>query len=77
MNYSIRPYWDLDMAIVFTLGNVSDINLTGLVYDGVRTVTGDSTASGYFLPGATVRNIIDKSVKRMTGTTASPAWTAM
>lgn len=75
MNYEIRPYWDQTLAVVFKLGNVSDITLNGLVYDGVKSTTGAPAATaGYFIPGATIRNSFDGSEYINAGTTTSPSW---
>lgn len=76
MNYYIRPYWDTNMAIVFTLGNVSDKTLTSLAYKGVMTVTGaPDTVTAKWMKGALVSNEVDGTLYIMTGTPASPAWT--
>ncbi len=76
MNYEIRPYWDLNMAIVFKLGNVSDKTLTGLAYKGIMTVTGaPDTVANKWMKAATVQNEFDGTFYLMTGTPASPAWT--
>lgn len=75
MNYEIIPYWDLDMLLVFVLGNVSNIALTGLAYEGVMGVTGAPAAiAGKWVPGAQVHNIVDGTWYENTGTTASPVW---
>ena len=85
MNYDIKPNWDIDIVIAFTLGNVGVSNtgyvldtFQGLVYDAVYGKTGAPTSvAGKYIPGATVRNAIDGTVYRNSGTTASPAWTLL
>lgn len=85
MNYDIKPNWDTNIVLAFTLGNVGVSNtgytltgFQGLVYDAVYGVTGAPTAvPGKYIPGATVRNAISGVVYRNSGSTASPAWTAM
>jgi hypothetical protein len=78
MNYEITPNWDTDLAIVFTVGNIPGNTLDTLVYDAVKMTTGAPTAvAGKYIPGATVRNAGSGVVYRNSGSTASPAWTAM
>ena len=78
MNYEINPSFDTDLAIVFTLGNIPGNTLDGLVYDAVKISTGAPTAvAGKYIPGATVRNATSGVVYRNSGSTASPAWTAL
>lgn len=78
MNYELSPNWDTDLAIVFTLGNVVPHELRGLVYDAVKVTAGAPGAVvGKYIPGATVRNAGSGEVYRNSGTTASPAWTAL
>lgn len=78
MNYLTNPEWDTDLAIIFTLGNVVPSSLVGLVYDAVKISAGTPTAvAGRYIPGATVRNATSGVVYRNSGSTASPAWTAM
>lgn len=79
MNYAIKPSWDTDLAIVFTLGTITPKStLNGLVYDGVKISAGTPTviASKYMI-GATIRNAASGQVYRNTGTVAVPAWTAL
>ena len=79
MNYDILPNWDTDLAIVFTIGTITPASpLNGLVYDGVKISAGAPTAVvGKYIPGATIRNASSSVVYRNSGSTASPAWTAM
>lgn len=79
MNYSIKPAWDTNLSIVFTLGTISpDSALNGLVYQAVQEVTGAPTAvAGKYIVGAIVQNAVSGVVYRNSGSTATPAWTAM
>lgn len=73
MNYTIRPYWDTSLAIVFTLGDVSDINVVGLAYDGVKTTAGaPANTANRWTEGATCRNYADGKLYLNSGTSASP-----
>lgn len=75
MNYQIRPYWNTNLAIVFTMGNVGS-SLDGLAYSGILSVAGaPDTTAGKWAKGALVQNAASGIVYQMTGTTASPAWT--
>lgn len=76
MNYEIRPDWDTNLVIAFTLGNVNVFD--GLVYDAIDGVAGAPVSVvGKYIPGAIVRNAASGVIYSMTGTTASPAWTAL
>jgi len=79
MNYSIKPKFDENVLIAFTLGTIAPGSaLNGLVYDAVYGVTGAPTAvAGVYIPGATIRNAVSGVVYRNSGSTASPAFTAM
>lgn len=85
MNYEIRPDYDTDIAVAFRLANTGVTNsyytletLTGLVYQAVKISSGAPTAvAGVYIPGAIVQNASSGVVYRNSGSTASPAWTAM
>ncbi len=75
MNYINLPYWDTDLLLVETLGNVSHSALTGLAYFAVKLSTGlPNTLPNRWLPGATVDSIADAVEYINVGTTASPSW---
>lgn len=77
MNYNIRPNWDTTLAIAFHLGTIDPSNpINELFYDAVKdSGTVPDTIPGKWIPAATVRNSATGVNYRMSGTTASPAWT--
>ncbi len=79
MNYVIKPTFDANILIAFKLGTIAPGSVFNeLVYDAVYGVTGAPTAiAGVYIPGATVRNAVSGLVYRNSGSTASPAWTAV
>lgn len=78
MNYTIKPSWDTELAFIMTFGTIGPNSpLNGLVYYAYKETNGDPTAiAGKYAPGAIVAKV-GGGVVRNSGTTASPAWTAM
>ena len=78
MNYEIIPKWDTSMSVVFKLGDVSNINLAGLAYQGIKSTAGAPAATAKrWIPGATVYNAVTGINYQNTGSTASPVWSVI
>lgn len=70
--------WDISLIDVAFLGSEQSVPLAlkGLAISAVKTTTGaPATPTMQWAPSAQVYNTFDATWYRMTGTTASPAWT--
>lgn len=77
--YSTVVTWDVDIIDVEYIDSTSaPLALRGLVQTAVKVTAGNPVATvGVYMPGAIVQNAADGSVVRNSGSTASPAWTAL
>lgn len=76
VQYQTVVKWDATLADV-CFADADNKLLAGLAIGALKITTGaPATVAGQWLPGAIVQNIISGIVYRMSGTTASPAWTA-
>ena len=77
MNYSTNVTWDASLADVWFSDTQNEIQLKGLAFFALKVTAGAPSAiAERWLPGATVVNVVTGITYKMTGSTASPAWTA-
>ncbi len=79
VQYKMKVNWDPELIDVgFVDSTSAPAALKGLACSAIKITAGNPAATpGFWMIGAEVQNAVDGSVVRMTGTTASPAWTAM
>lgn len=74
MNYDLLVSWDANLIDVWYT-DIDNPNAKGLVRSGIYIASGaPATNAGYYMPGAMIQNVIDKTWYIMNGTTAAPTW---
>lgn len=74
MNYDLLVSWDANLIDVWYT-DIDNPNVKGLVRSGIYITSGaPATNAGYYMPGAMIQNVIDKTWYIMNGTTAAPTW---